>query len=118
LVSWAAQPRDFVLQEGGGDEQAQLDGQALQRVLQDGEQLVPVQGQLDPATGLWSPGVRAGRRPLASGLPIRIGSFQGGSSSGRYGHVQSRDQTRGTASFTFQLRPGQPQADGPPGSCT
>jgi hypothetical protein len=80
LVSSATQARDFVLREGGGDEQAQLNGQSLQGVLHQGEQLVAIQRQLDLSAGLRAPGNRAGRL-LSRVLRVGMGSIQGSSSS-------------------------------------
>ena len=81
FVPPAAEPRDLVLQDRGGDQQAQLDGQALQGVLHEGEQLVPIQRQLDLAAGIGPSGAMIGRLPLVGAATLRIGSFQGGSSS-------------------------------------
>ena len=80
LVASPAQPRHLVLQEAGGDQQPQLDGQCLQRVLHQGEQLVPAQGQLDLTAGFGPSGPTIGLLPLVGVPPVRIRSIQGGSS--------------------------------------
>src|SRR5262249_7209423 len=81
LVPRSAEPRYLVLQDVGSDQQTDLDSQALQRVLHQGQQLVPIQGELDLPAGVLVLGSALGRLRLASGLSVRIGSVQGGSSS-------------------------------------
>ena len=61
LVPRPAQPGHLVLQEARGDQQAQLDGQTLQGVLHQGQQLVPIQGELDLAAGVLVLGSTLGR---------------------------------------------------------
>jgi len=50
LLASPAQPGHFVLQEAGGDQQAQPNGQRLQRILNQGQEFFPIQRQLDLPT--------------------------------------------------------------------
>jgi hypothetical protein len=70
-----------VWQTMGGMEVGKLDGQALQRVLHQAEQFLPVQGQLDLPAGPRGGDPTFERLPLVAAIPVRVGSFQGGSSS-------------------------------------
>ena len=82
LVPGAAEAGDFVLQEGGGDQQAELQREALQRVLHQAKELVAIQGQLNltiTRAGLALMG-GMGRVPLVGAGPVRVVSLQGGSS--------------------------------------
>jgi hypothetical protein len=81
LIAGAAEPRHLVLQQVRGDEQAQLDGQAIERVVHQGEQLIAVHAQLNLPVGGRRRGRAAGRVPLVTDTPLRIGPSQGGSSS-------------------------------------
>jgi hypothetical protein len=78
-----AQPGHLVLQEAGGDQHAQCERQALQGVLHQAEQLVAIQGELDLAAGSHDGDMGLGWLGLVGVLSLRIGSFQGGSSSSR-----------------------------------
>jgi hypothetical protein len=75
-----AQPGDLVLQNRGGDQQAQVHGQGFKGVLHQAKQLVTVQGELDLAAGCLDGDKGLGRPGLVGSMLLRIGSFQGGSS--------------------------------------
>jgi hypothetical protein len=82
LVAGAAEARDLVLQEAGGDQQAKLQGQVLQGVLHQLQEFVAIQGQLDvtiAGAGLAFMG-GMGRVPLVGAGSVRVISLQGGSS--------------------------------------
>jgi hypothetical protein len=81
LVATPTESGHLVLQEAGGDQESHLDGQGFQRVLHQSEQFVPIQGQLDLSQGFSRLGPMLGLLPLVRRPPLRIGSFQGGSSS-------------------------------------
>jgi hypothetical protein len=80
LMAPPAQPGHLVLQEAGGDQQAQFERQALPGVLHQAEQLIAIQGELDLAVGCPDGDNGLGRRWLVGVVSLRIGSFQGGSS--------------------------------------
>jgi hypothetical protein len=80
LRAWPAQPGHLVLQEARGDQHPQFERQALQGVLHEAEQLVAIQGELDHAAGGHDGDRGLGRLGLVRVVPLRIGSFQGGSS--------------------------------------
>src|SRR5262249_62212766 len=81
LVPRPAQTCPLVLQDVRSDQQTQFDGQTLQGVLHQGQQLVPIEGELHLLVGVLSLGSTLGQLSLVSDPSVRIGSFQGGSSS-------------------------------------
>jgi hypothetical protein len=81
LVPRSAQPGHLVLQEARSDQQTQLDGQTVEGVLHQGHQFIPIQGELHLSVGVVPLGSTFGRLSLVSDPSVRIGSFQGGSSS-------------------------------------
>src|SRR5262249_53561379 len=83
LVPRPAQTRHLVLQDVRSDQQTQFDGQTLQGVLHQGQQLVPIEGELHLSVGVRPLGSTVRRLSLVSDPSVRIGSFQGGSSSSR-----------------------------------
>jgi hypothetical protein len=80
LRAWPAQLGHLVLQEAGGDQDAQFERQALQGVLHQVEQLLAIQGERDLAAEGPGGDSRLGRLGLGRVESLRIGWFQGGSS--------------------------------------
>jgi hypothetical protein len=81
LVALSAQSGHLVLQKAGGDQQAQLNGNCLQRILHQGQEFFPIQRQLNLSSCCLGLGPTFLLNPHAGLGTVRIGSFQGGSSS-------------------------------------
>jgi hypothetical protein len=64
LVPYPTQSRNLVLKDVGSHQQAPLDGQALQRVLHQGEKFIPIPRKLDLLAGLLVLGSAFGRLSL------------------------------------------------------
>jgi hypothetical protein len=111
LISRATEASDLVLQEAGGDQQAQLQRQALEGVLHQLQEFLAIQGQLDlTVAGAGLPS-RCGLAQvlLVGTLSVLVISLQGGSSLSRVTHKSSlRTGREEPPLLTFQLRVGHP----------
>jgi len=81
LVALAAQSGHLVRHQTEGDQKAQFSGKCLQGILHQGQELFPIQRQLDFPGGCLGLGPTFLPNPLAGLGTVRIGSLQGGSSS-------------------------------------